>query len=170
MRLALVRRDGEILEGDSGLQERLLLLRDAAEIECGAFDRLRPQQVAKRGHMGALDSADDLHGACRAPRDLSDTFGLGVERGLQVLERERIVENRDVTLRQRRSGRRRGRSERGRSPRSNSQEPPAGNSRGGFAQRAVTVELIQVEVEIGGKLGDHPPAFTNFVRAIARRT
>ncbi len=59
MSLALVRGDGEILEGDGGLEERLLILRRPAEVERRPLDRLRPQEISERGDMGALDGADD---------------------------------------------------------------------------------------------------------------
>ena len=67
MRLPLVRRHGEILERNRRLQERLLLFRHALEVECGALHRLRPQEVAKRRYVSALDSADDLHRFGRQP-------------------------------------------------------------------------------------------------------
>ena len=68
--LALVRSDGEILEGDSGLQERLLLLRDAAEVERGSLDGRRPRQLAEGIDMGALDGTDDANRASGLPGNL----------------------------------------------------------------------------------------------------
>src|SRR5215211_2986337 len=137
MCLSLVCGDRKILEGNGGLQERLLLLGHAAKVERGAFDGLRAQQVAKRVYMRALDGADDAYGPRSLAGNLSDAFRLGVEGRLEVFQRERVVENRDISLRHRRTSGRRSRSEQRGGAGRGGEEPPAWKPRGRFAQGAV---------------------------------
>ena len=46
--------------------------------------------------MRTLDGADDARGLCGLPGQRAAALGLGVERGLQILEDKRVVEDADV--------------------------------------------------------------------------
>ena len=142
MRLALVRGNREILEGDGGLQERLLLLGHALEVERRPLDRLRAEQIAKRRYVRALDGAHDAHRARGLAGDLSDPLRLGVEGRLEIFQRERVVENRDIALRHAPRERARPTSSEHRSGAGRgSEEPPPWEPRCRFAQGAVAIEL-----------------------------
>src|SRR5688500_5494748 len=148
MGLALVRGDGEILEGDGSLEERLLILRCPAEVERGPLDRLCSEELAERGDVGALDGTDDPHRARGFPGERAEPLRLGVERRLEVLEREGIVENRDVALRHCGPSRGRKPAEYRSRTGSGGEEPRTWDARGRFLQGAVAIELIEAEVEL----------------------
>jgi hypothetical protein len=92
-RLALVRRDGEVLEGDRRLEERVVALRHALEVEVRPPDRLLAEQAAERLDVCAFDRADDLRRVGRPPDQRLGALRLRVERRLQVLQDERVVEH-----------------------------------------------------------------------------
>ena len=94
--LALVGRHGQVLEGDGGTPERVGVLRGAAEVEARPLHRIRAEDLAKRLDVGPLVRADHARLLREAAGQDTEPLGLPVERLLDVLEREGVVEDRLV--------------------------------------------------------------------------
>ena len=92
----------EILEGDRRPDEARRALGDAAEVEERPRDRLAAEQPCERLHVGTLDGADDARQAGGRSLERALSLRLRVEGVLEVLERQRVVEDRDVAARERR--------------------------------------------------------------------
>ena len=183
MRLALVCRRPQVLERDGRLDERVLVLGRPAEVEGRAVPR-RPRRER---------SAARSHARARPPRARASSvvpdgcgglapLGLRVEGRLQVLEREGVVEDRDVRLarppcpappgRGRRAPRLRLRACRAGSPFASR---PAHLPR--LANRAVAIDCVDVELH---RLAPHESGAVDLcedlstrlrlVRRLARRT
>ncbi len=95
----------------------------------GRCDRFAPERVAKGLDVGALDGADDPCQPCGGPREGALALGLRVEGVLEVLEGERVVEDRDIASRQCGPGCRDARARRpGEAARGGPQEAAAGGA------------------------------------------
>ena len=153
MRLALVRSRAQILERDCRLDERVLVLGRATEVEGRSRDGSGTECVLQRGHVCPLDRPENACClTCERRAESLAALGFRVEGRLQVLEREGVVEDRDVG--------RRGRFARLRqnerckcsaaSCEGAEQEVPprlSGDTRRRLAERAVAIDCIDVGLQ-----------------------
>ena len=95
--LLLVGGDGQVLECDRGAAKGRGVLRDPVEIEARLLDRGGSKQRFEGSDVGALVRADDGGLLGQRTAQSPDSFSLRVERSLQVFERQRDVEDRNVT-------------------------------------------------------------------------
>ena len=108
-RRAGVGGDARVLERHGGLEERGLRARRALEVELRGLDGLRAERALEELDVRVLVVRDGLGELDGLAGELAALDGLGVEGGLEVLEREREVEDVDVARRgTRRSGQRAG--------------------------------------------------------------
>ena len=92
-RLALVRRDGEVFERHSGLEELLAVLGRPLEVEAWTSDCRAAERLSQRRHMRTLHRPEDPRGMACATSQRTDALRLRVERSLQVLQRQGVVED-----------------------------------------------------------------------------
>jgi hypothetical protein len=97
-RLALVRGNGEVLEGNRRAAERVRGLGSAREVEERARRGFRSKDVAEGRNMRALVGADDPGLISQGTGQHLVANHLGVERRLEVLERQRELDDRHVLL------------------------------------------------------------------------
>src|SRR6478735_6404498 len=96
--LALVGGDARVLEHLGRAQEGAPLARGALEVEARALDGLGTEHALERRDVRVLVARDDGGEAPDRTGVAADAQRLVVERGLEVLERERVVEDLDVVL------------------------------------------------------------------------
>ena len=94
--LLLVGADREVLERDRGGPERARVVGRPAEVEAGLLDRVVAERLLEGRDVRALVGADDPRLLGQRAVQRPDALGLRVEARLQILEREREIEDRDV--------------------------------------------------------------------------
>ena len=95
--LAGVGHHARVLEHLCRLAERRCVLGRALEVEPRLLDRSRAEGLLECGDVGPLVCTDDPRERPRGRPRVLPSARLGVERRLEVLERQRVVQDRDVT-------------------------------------------------------------------------
>ena len=87
-RLPLEKCRGQVLECDRRLHQSCVVLRHAPVVKRRAGERLASKQAPDRRCVCALVCPNDPREGERSRLDRAEALGLGVEAGLEILERE----------------------------------------------------------------------------------